>query len=82
MQPLERIDAPVRVAAAIWLGATRLTDNLLCTPPAFQPQAGVDKTFSNFVFPTFRCATLSSAAHGLCQPRRRCLPSPRLAQFE
>jgi hypothetical protein len=43
MQPLERIDAPVRVAAAIWLGATRLTDNLLCTPPAFQPQAGVDR---------------------------------------
>jgi hypothetical protein len=31
------------VAAAIWLGATRLTDNLLCTPPAFQPQAGVDR---------------------------------------
>jgi pantoate--beta-alanine ligase len=37
MQPLERIDAPVRVAAAIWLGVTRLIDNLLCTPPAFEP---------------------------------------------
>ena len=34
MQPVERIDAPVRVAAAICLGATRLIDNLLCTPPA------------------------------------------------
>jgi pantoate--beta-alanine ligase len=33
MQPVERIDAPVRVAAAIWLGSTRLIDNLLCTPP-------------------------------------------------
>ncbi len=37
MQPVERIDAPVRVAAAIWLGATRLIDNLLCTPSAFEP---------------------------------------------
>jgi pantoate--beta-alanine ligase len=37
MQPVERIDAPVCVAAAIWLGSTRLIDNLLCTPPALQP---------------------------------------------
>jgi pantoate--beta-alanine ligase len=37
MQPVARIDGPVRVAAAIWLGATRLIDNLLCTPPALQP---------------------------------------------
>lgn len=37
MQPVTRIDAPVRVAAAIWLGATRLIDNLLCTPPTVQP---------------------------------------------
>ena len=37
LQPLERIAAPLRVAAAIWLGVTRLIDNLLCTPPAFEP---------------------------------------------
>jgi pantoate--beta-alanine ligase len=30
MQPVERIAGPVRVAAAVWLGATRLIDNLLC----------------------------------------------------
>jgi pantoate--beta-alanine ligase len=32
MQPVERIDGPVRVAAAVWLGPTRLIDNLLCRP--------------------------------------------------
>ena len=35
MQPVERIDGPVRVSAAIWLGATRLIDNLLSAPPAW-----------------------------------------------
>ena len=29
MQPVERIDGPVRVAAAAWLGTTRLIDNIL-----------------------------------------------------
>jgi pantoate--beta-alanine ligase len=32
MQPVDRIAAPVRVAIAAWLGATRLIDNLLCHP--------------------------------------------------
>ncbi|MGO9097881.1 MAG: pantoate--beta-alanine ligase [Bryobacteraceae bacterium] len=32
MQPVERIDGPVRVATAVWLGATRLIDNVLCRP--------------------------------------------------
>ena len=32
MQPVERIDATVCVAGAMWVGATRLIDNLLCTP--------------------------------------------------
>lgn len=32
MQPVGKIDAPVRVAAAAWLGSTRLIDNLLCEP--------------------------------------------------
>lgn len=30
MQPVDRIAGPVRVAAAVWLGRTRLIDNLLC----------------------------------------------------
>jgi pantoate--beta-alanine ligase len=30
MQPVERIAGPVRVAAAVWVGQTRLIDNLLC----------------------------------------------------
>ena len=29
MQPLDRIDRPVRVAGAIWVGSTRLIDNIL-----------------------------------------------------
>jgi pantoate--beta-alanine ligase len=32
MQPVSRIDGPVRVAAALWLGSTRLIDNMLCQP--------------------------------------------------
>jgi pantoate--beta-alanine ligase len=30
MAPVERMDGPVRVAAAAWLGTTRLIDNVLC----------------------------------------------------
>jgi pantoate--beta-alanine ligase len=30
MQPVERIAGPVRVAAAVWLGRTRLIDNVRC----------------------------------------------------
>jgi len=33
MQPVERVTAPVRAAAAVWAGSTRLIDNLLCVPP-------------------------------------------------
>jgi pantoate--beta-alanine ligase len=32
MQPVSDIDGPVRVAAAVWLGSTRLIDNMLCEP--------------------------------------------------
>ena len=32
MQPVGRIEGPVLVAAAIWIGSTRLIDNLLCSP--------------------------------------------------
>jgi pantoate--beta-alanine ligase len=32
MQPVARIAGPVRVAAAVWLGSTRLIDNMLCEP--------------------------------------------------
>ena len=31
MQPVGRIDGSVRVAGAVWIGSTRLIDNLLCT---------------------------------------------------
>jgi pantoate--beta-alanine ligase len=33
MQPVARLAGPVRVAGAIWLGSTRLIDNVLCRPP-------------------------------------------------
>jgi pantoate--beta-alanine ligase len=34
MQPVEQITGPVRVAAAAWLGRTRLIDNTRCVPQA------------------------------------------------
>jgi pantoate--beta-alanine ligase len=34
MQPVDRIDGPVLVAGALWVGSTRLIDNLTCVPPA------------------------------------------------
>ena len=38
MQPVERIAGPVRVAGAIWVGSTRLIDNMLCEPePSGEP---------------------------------------------
>jgi pantoate--beta-alanine ligase len=36
VQPVAVIDAPVRAAAAIWIGNTRLIDNVLCVPPALR----------------------------------------------
>jgi pantoate--beta-alanine ligase len=33
MQPVQQITGPVRVAGALWVGGTRLIDNLLCRPP-------------------------------------------------
>ena len=33
MQPVKAIDGPVCVAGALWVGTTRLIDNLLCIPP-------------------------------------------------
>jgi len=32
MQPVERVEGSVRLLGAIWLGSTRLIDNLLCSP--------------------------------------------------
>jgi pantoate--beta-alanine ligase len=34
IQSVERIEGPVLVAGALWVGSTRLIDNLLCTPCA------------------------------------------------
>jgi pantoate--beta-alanine ligase len=34
MQPVDEISGPVRVVGAIWIGGTRLIDNLLCELPA------------------------------------------------
>jgi pantoate--beta-alanine ligase len=33
MQPVERIDGPVLAAGALWVGSTRLIDNLMCDSP-------------------------------------------------
>ncbi len=32
LQPVARIEGPVLVAAAVWLGGTRLIDNLVARP--------------------------------------------------
>ena len=32
MQPVESVDGPVLAAGAIWVGTTRLIDNVLCLP--------------------------------------------------
>jgi pantoate--beta-alanine ligase len=34
MQPVDSVTVPVRIAGAIWIGTTRLIDNLLCTRPS------------------------------------------------
>lgn len=36
MQPVERIEGPVLAAGALWVGSTRLIDNLLCGSPRAQ----------------------------------------------
>jgi len=41
MQPVERIAAPVRVAAAVWVGRTRLIDNVRSDPPAHPADSSV-----------------------------------------
>ena len=38
MQPVEMITGTVRVAGALWVGKTRLIDNILCTPESDRPQ--------------------------------------------
>jgi pantoate--beta-alanine ligase len=38
MQPVERVEHPVIAAGAIWVGSTRLIDNLLCAPPPVAPE--------------------------------------------
>jgi len=36
MQPVERIEGPVLAAGALWVGSTRLIDNLMCGSPRAQ----------------------------------------------
>ena len=40
MQPVEQIIGPVRVAGAVWIGKTRLIDNVVCTPGGAQAARG------------------------------------------
>ena len=41
MQPVRTVARPVRIAGALWVGATRLIDNVLCAPPpAARSRAG------------------------------------------
>ncbi len=41
MQPVDEISGPVRVAAAVWIGSTRLIDNVLCEPAEEKAKASV-----------------------------------------
>lgn len=38
MQPVDRVDHPVIAAGAVWVGSTRLIDNVLCVPPPASPK--------------------------------------------
>jgi pantoate--beta-alanine ligase len=40
MLPVEQVTGPVRVAGAVWIGKTRLIDNVLCTPGGAQAARG------------------------------------------
>jgi pantoate--beta-alanine ligase len=44
LQPVKRIEGPVLVAGALWVGSTRLIDNLLCSPPPSPPRAPTNVT--------------------------------------
>ena len=44
LQPVERIEGPVLVAGALWVGSTRLIDNLLCSPSPSPPTELADVT--------------------------------------
>ena len=44
IQPVAWIEGPVLVAGALWIGSTRLIDNLLCSPSAPQPLELADAT--------------------------------------
>jgi len=35
-QPVQRVTGPVVAAGALWVGSTRLIDNVSCTPPSFK----------------------------------------------
>jgi pantoate--beta-alanine ligase len=37
IRPVNAIEKPVRAALAVWIGKTRLIDNLLCEPPPIPP---------------------------------------------
>jgi pantoate--beta-alanine ligase len=39
-QPVEHIDRVVVAAGALWVGRTRLIDNVLCTPPVIAVDSG------------------------------------------
>ena len=47
-QPVERVAGPVVAAGALWVGSTRLIDNVLCTPPPPRTHGvGADDTVSS-----------------------------------
>jgi pantoate--beta-alanine ligase len=41
MQPVERIEGPVVAAGALWVGSTRLIDNVKCEPPQASGRSAV-----------------------------------------
>jgi len=43
MQPVSRIEGPVRIAAAVWFGDVRLIDNLLCAPGSLPSSSGTTR---------------------------------------
>ena len=46
IRPVNAVEGPVRAALAVWIGRTRLIDNVLCEPPLLieTPQETVETT--------------------------------------
>ena len=80
MQPVERVEGPVVAAGAIWVGTTRLIDNVLCVPPR-RIQGAVMR---NAASAAIACVVLTMTANGQSAPGSKgitAVPGIRVGHF-